>query len=199
VNDTAPRTVERRRRIYDLLELNDQLVTAFDAAMPVATDDAVVVSRTFKPWYGRVMSERDPFYWQHYRDYLAARGWDENAIAALDLNTTRVVERLSDPEREEAYQAKGLVVGYVQSGKTANFTGVAAKAVDAGYRLIIVLTGTTDLLRGQTQRRLDKELAGYENLMRGVDDGDHEALLTVDYAADPARCRRHSASPTSTA
>ena len=40
-----------------------------------------------------------------------------------------------------AYQAKGLVVGYVQSGKTANFTGVIAKAIDAGYRLIIVLTG----------------------------------------------------------
>lgn len=182
---TAPRTVERRRRIYELLKLDDELIAAFDAAMPAATDDAVVVSRDFKPWYGRVMEERDAFYWQHYADYLASRGWNENAIAALDLNTTRIVERLADPERTEAYQAKGLVVGYVQSGKTANFTGVAAKAVDAGYRLIIVLTGTTDLLRGQTQRRLDKELVGFENLMRGVDDDDEEALLTVDYASDP--------------
>ncbi|MCW3045756.1 MAG: sle [Solirubrobacterales bacterium] len=181
----APRTVDRRARIYELLKLDEDLIAAFDAAMPVATDDAVVVSREFKPWYGRVMAERDPFYWQHYGDYLASRGFDENSIAALDLNTTRIVERLSDPEREEAYQAKGLVVGYVQSGKTANFTGVAAKAVDAGYRLIIVLTGTTDLLRGQTQRRLDKELVGFENLMRGVDDDDEEALLTVDYASDP--------------
>jgi hypothetical protein len=88
-------------------------------------------------------------------------------------------------------------VGYVQSGKTANFTGVVAKAVDAGYRLIIVLTGTTDLLRGQTQRRLDKELAGYENLMRGIDKDDHEALLTVDYAADPDwdQFVRHGALP----
>lgn len=194
---TAPRTVERRQRIYALLKLDDASAEAFDAAMPVATDDAVVVSRTFKPWYGRVMAERDPFYWLHYRDYLAKRGWDENAIAALDLNTTRVVERLSDPERDEAYQAKGLVVGYVQSGKTANFTGVVAKAVDAGYRLVIVLTGTTDLLRGQTQRRLDKELAGYENLMRGVNEDDHDALLTVDYAADPDwdQFVRHGALP----
>lgn len=185
IDGTDPRTLERRLRIYDLLKLDDRLAAAFDAAMPAATDDAVVVSRSFKPWYGRVMKERDPFYWQHYADYLASLGWDENSIAALDLNTTRIVERLADPEREEAYQAKGLVVGYVQSGKTANFTGVAARAVDAGYRLIIVLTGTTDLLRGQTQRRLDKELVGFENLMRGVDDDDEEALLTVDYVGDP--------------
>jgi hypothetical protein len=183
--DTGPRTLERRRRVYDLMKIDDSLAAAFDTAMPVATDEAVVVSRDFKPWYGRVMAERDPFYWQHYSEYLAARGWDENAVAALDLNTTRIVERLADPEREDAYQAKGLVVGYVQSGKTANFTGVAAKAVDAGYRLIIVLTGTTDLLRGQTQRRLDKELVGFENLMRGIDDDDEEALLTVDYIGDP--------------
>jgi Z1 domain len=183
--DSKPRTAIRRSLIYDLLKLDDELIDTFNTAMPVASDEAVIVSREFKPWYGRIMAEREPFYWQHYADYLASNRWDENAIAALDLNTTRIVERLADPEREEAYQAKGLVVGYVQSGKTANFTGVVAKAVDAGYRLIIVLTGTTDLLRGQTQRRLDKELVGVENLMRGIDPDDEEALLTVDYRDDP--------------
>ena len=185
IDGTLPRTVERRTRIYDLLDLDGELVASFNAAMPVATDEAVVVSREFKPWYSRVMAAQEPFYWQHYADQLAANRWDEDAIAALDLNTTRIVERLADPERKEAYQAKGLVVGYVQSGKTANFTGVVAKAIDAGYRLIIVLTGTTDLLRGQTQRRLDKELVGVENLMRGIDPDDEEALLTVDYHNDP--------------
>ncbi len=183
--ESAPRTPERREVIYQLLALGHELIDCFDRAMPVAVDDAVVVSREFKPWYGRVMAERDPFYWQHYADHLAGKGWNEDAIAALDLNTTRVVERLADPEREDAYQAKGLVVGYVQSGKTANFTGVLAKAADAGYRLLIVLTGTTDLLRGQTQRRLDKELVGRENLLRGIDDDDEDGLLTVDYYGDP--------------
>lgn len=182
---TLPRTADRRARIYELLELKQELRATFDDAMPVATDEAVVVSREFEPWYGRVMSERTAFYWAHYASYLAGRGWNENAIAALDLNTSRIVERLADPEREEAYQAKGLVVGYVQSGKTANFTGVIAKAVDAGYRLVVVLTGTNNLLRGQTQRRLDKELVGYENLMRGIDDEDEEALETVEYYGDP--------------
>lgn len=183
---TAPRTRERRALIYKLLGLDTPLIDCLETAVPVATDDAVIVSREFKPWYGRVMAERPSFYWQHYADYLStAADWDEAAIAALDLNTTRIVERLGDPERKEAYQAKGLVVGYVQSGKTANFTGVTAKAIDAGYRLIIVLTGTTDLLRGQTQRRIDKELVGYENLMRGIDPEDEEALQSVDYVGDP--------------
>ena len=121
----------------------------------------------------------------------------------LDLNTTRVVERLADPESGTAYQAKGLVVGYVQSGKTANFTGVVAKAIDAGYRLIIVLTGTTDLLRTQTQRRLDKELVGKENLLRGIDPtmrtrcrpSTTTASRTGMRSSNTARCRRRSARP----
>lgn len=185
LGETAPRTAERRDLIYGRLGLDPDLRMCFDRAMPVAVDDTVVVSKEFKPWYGRVMAQRDAFYWQRYADYLAGRGWNEDAIAALDLNTTRVVERLADSEREDVYQAKGLVVGYVQSGKTANFTGVLAKAIDAGYRLLIVLTGTTDLLRGQTQRRLDKELVGRENLLRGIDEDDEDALLSVDYYCDP--------------
>ena len=79
-------------------------------------------------------------------------------------------------------KTKGLVVGHVQSGKTANFTGVIAKAVDAGYRLIIVLTGTVELLRSQTQRRLDMELVGQENILGGIDPGDGDLIAEVDYA-----------------
>src|SRR6185312_3481494 len=90
---------------------------------------------------------------------------------------------LTDPARDEIRPTKGLVVGYVQSGKTANFTGVTAKAIDAGYRLVIIMTGTIELLRSQTQRRLDRELVGTENLTRGLVDG--EAAEEFDYADDP--------------
>lgn len=197
VGETAPRTLDRRALIYQRLEIHSDLAASVDAAIPVASDDAIVISRAFEPWYQRVMAERSPFYWAHYADYLAKRLWQPEAIAALDLNTTRIVERLADPERTSVYQAKGLVVGYVQSGKTANFTGVIAKAVDAGYRLIVVLSGTTNLLRAQTQRRLDKELVGYENLMRGIDETDEDALATVDYIDDPdwSQFVRHDALP----
>ena len=125
--------------------------------------------------------------------------WFPNQSVPWHDATDRIVERLSDPSRAEAYQAKGLVVGHVQSGKTANFTGVLAKAIDAGYRLIIVLTGTTDLLRAQTQRRLDMELVGVENILRGIDPTDHEALDSVDYQDDPdwlnGRFVRHGLRP----
>ena len=50
------------------------------------------------------------------------------------------------------------MVGYVQSGKTANMTAVMAKAVDAGYKFIIVLAGLTNSLRKQTQVRLEGDL-----------------------------------------
>src|ERR1035438_5262728 len=127
VAETEPRTLERRNLIYRLLGIGQDLVDCFDSATPPATDTTVVVSHVSKPWYGRVMAERTPFYWEHYADYLASKRWDPDAIASLGLNTQRIVERLGDPERIDAYQAKGLVVGYVQSGKTANFTGVIAR------------------------------------------------------------------------
>src|SRR5581483_12377082 len=94
-----------------------------------------------------------------------------------------IVEHLADPTAQYIYQSKGLVVGYVQSGKTANFTGVIAKAIDAGYRLVIVLGGTLNLLRAQTQRRLDMELVGRENILRGAPE------YECEYAADPAWAR----------
>ncbi|MGR6999434.1 DNA mismatch endonuclease Vsr [Yinghuangia aomiensis] len=120
-------------------------------------------------------------------------------MAALDEATTRVLERLADPAAAEAYQSKGLVVGYVQSGKTANFTGVVAKAMDAGYRLVIVLGGTLNLLRGQTQRRLDMELVGEENILRGRDRDDPAVWEDLDYGDDrdwhEGRFLRHGCLP----
>ncbi len=76
-----------------------------------------------------------------------------------------MLSRLSDPTSKEIYPVKGLVMGYVQSGKTAHFSALIAKAADAGYRLIIVLAGTLDILRQQTQRRLDMEIIGRELLL----------------------------------
>ena len=94
------------------------------------------------------------------------------------------MERLSDPIRAEIKPTKGLVVGYVQSGKTANFTGVIAKAIDAGYRLVIVMTGTIEILRAQTQRRIDMELMGVENMLAGQDSNDPEVAKGLDYQQD---------------
>jgi hypothetical protein len=184
--NTDPNTDKRREIIVRLLQVDDMTAKLFAEHFPVVHRDGdIVIADSWVPWYtDRLRQERD-FYWHSYRKLLGRKRWDPEAIASLDVATNEVIERLSDPTRSEAYQAKGLVVGYVQSGKTANFTGVVAKAIDAGYRLVIVLTGTTDLLRGQTQRRLDMELVGVENVLRGVDPNDQRALDDVDYQDDP--------------
>ena len=52
----------------------------------------------------------------------------------------------------------GLVVGYVQSGKTLSFTTVAALARDNNYQMIIVIAGTSLNLLGQSTNRLEEDL-----------------------------------------
>jgi len=96
-------------------------------------------------------------FWPAYNNFLRTSGWDQEAISSLDASSTKVVSLLAHPG-EGQIRTRGLVVGYVQSGKTANFTGVITKAADVGYRLFIVLSGLNNNLRNQTQLRLEKDI-----------------------------------------
>ena len=58
------------------------------------------------------------------------------------------------------------MVGQVQSGKTANYTGLACKAADAGYKLIVIVAGVHNNLRNQTQRRIDEGFVGSDSTQR---------------------------------
>ncbi|WP_166844725.1 Z1 domain-containing protein [Isoptericola sp. BMS4] len=181
---TEPRTAERRALVLELLELGDEARAAVDAAYPLDLGAVVIAGdkpEDWDPWYTDAIAAERSFYWAGYRRVLE-RKMSGDAVNELDRVTHEVVRRLADPTRREPYQSKGLVVGHVQSGKTANFTGVVAKAVDAGYRLVIVLTGTIELLRGQTQRRIDMELVGEENILGGRDKNDPDQVRDIDYA-----------------
>jgi hypothetical protein len=183
---TKPRTDERRALVVKSLGLDNETAAKLAEEFPVLKGDGVtVIEGSWDPWYTPEVRLTRSFYWEHYIDYLRLqRGWGAEAIASLDEATTNVMERVTDPSRAEPGQTKGLVVGYVQSGKTANFTGVIAKAIDAGYRLIIVMTGTTNLLREQTQRRIDRDVVGRENVLRGTDESDPTAQQSIDYLED---------------
>lgn len=185
--DTEPNTPERRKLIYTLLGLDTDQGKILDRALPpYAAEQPVVIAAEHERWYTPEI-EANGFYWKAYRQYLASvGGWKEEALLALDASTRSVIERLSNPSREDAFQSKGLVVGYVQSGKTANFTGVVARAADAGYRLIVVLAGTTELLRKQTQRRLDKEMIGREFLDDDYED-DRELDSFISHDTRPSQ------------
>lgn len=97
-------------------------------------------------------------HWLHYKNHLTKhKKWKKSHINSLDALSTEIVSYLANP-RGESRTVKGLVVGHIQSGKTANIMAVVAKAVDAGYNNIIIMTGRSELLRKQTQDRFNREL-----------------------------------------
>lgn len=108
--------------------------------------------------------DRDDWhYWPTLRRYLlGVKNRPKDVVGSLDDASDKVLRQLRPPSTPE-FDVRGLVLGYVQSGKTANFAAVIAKAVDAGYRLVVVMSGIDNGLRRQTQIRLSKELTGYSH------------------------------------
>ncbi len=102
---------------------------------------------------------------------LNERRWRREVIEGLGTTSEELVCRFPEPAPGNAFQARGLVVGHIQSGKTATMAALIARAADQGYRLFIVLAGLIDDLRAQTQRRLDQEITG------ASDDWQHDAPL----------------------
>jgi hypothetical protein len=105
--------------------------------------------------------KKDWHYWRRYRDYLEAK-LSDTVVEGLNDATDDILALLEDPHRTDAWDRRGLVVGHVQSGKTSNYSGLICKAADAGYKIIIVLAGTHNNLRSQTQMRLEEGFLGYE-------------------------------------
>lgn len=101
------------------------------------------------------------YYWPTLRQYLLTKKeWSNPSVQSLDKETDRILGLLAPPNSEAAFDKKGLVLGFVQSGKTSNYAALIAKAADSGYRLIIVLSGIDNGLRLQTHHRLKSELIG---------------------------------------
>ncbi|MEE9569691.1 MAG: Z1 domain-containing protein [Candidatus Binatia bacterium] len=144
--------VEFRERIRETLA-QEEIITLEPARFLLAT--------TRRDEWLRQHDRSDWYYWPRLRDHLlGVKGWSMVSVRSIDEITDRVLGQLASPEAEQ-FDIRGLVLGYVQSGKTSNFTALVAKAADVGYRLIIVLSGIDNGLRRQTQIRLKQELVGY--------------------------------------
>lgn len=113
-----------------------------------------------KKWYSPEMVSGS-FFWTRYRQYLSQiKGWPMESIEAIDDTTNEIMKSLGNPKSNQPFDKRGIVLGFVQSGKTANFTGLINKAYDVGYKLVIVLSGIHNDLRAQTQIRLNQEVIG---------------------------------------
>lgn len=115
-----------------------------------------------QPWLAREKEHIKWRFWTRYRDYLQFdRRLAANTVDQLGDLTDDILDRLGNPRDREPFDRRGMVVGQVQSGKTANYTGLITKAADAGYKLIVVLAGIHSSLRSQTQERIDEGFVGY--------------------------------------
>lgn len=138
-------------QLADMEREYDRLVETIEKGKPGG-----VVPPGIESWYAGPLAQDKN--WGALRKYLQNdMGWKAPTIDPVDGASTKVVAYTPKPSQTE-WTAKGLVVGYVQSGKTTNFTAVIAKAADVRYRLIIVLSGIHNGLRRQTQERLATQL-----------------------------------------
>jgi hypothetical protein len=103
-------------------------------------------------------------FWSRYEMFLEhEKKLPRPVVDSIGKLTDEILSRLEDPERMPPWDCRGMVVGSVQSGKTANYCALICKAIDAGYRLVVVMAGMHNNLRSQTQYRLDEGVLGRDS------------------------------------
>ena len=114
-------------------------------------------------WYSNENID-NPYFWNKYKALLLANpSFNIKSINLLDEDTLpNIMNCLGNPN--DKFEGKrfrrGLIIGDVQSGKTATYSGLICKAADAGYKVVILLAGITESLRQQTQERIDESIIG---------------------------------------
>lgn len=127
-------------------------------------------------------------YSEAYEKLLEQEGWAGGVVQSLSDVTHRILGHLQNPGDPDSWDRRGLVIGHVQSGKTANYLGLVCRAADAGYKFIIIVAGIHNNLRSQTQGRVDAGFVGRSSDPSGqrevigvgtlVDDFPHPVTLT---------------------
>lgn len=137
----------------------EEAMIAVDTRMGAGVSLVDVEAEHDEEW----VRKRDDIPWTYsdaYEAFLKQERWHPNVVQSLSDVGTRILGHLQDPKSEGEWDRRGLVIGHVQSGKTANYMGLIAKAADAGYKFIIVIAGIHNNLRKQTQERIDEGFVG---------------------------------------
>lgn len=140
-----------------VVELQSKLAVRMDRG-------AFVKEKNHVSWYYAAKSSIKPLFWKRYSTFLFKNaGFNSDVINSIDAETDEMMDLLSDPSQKVSFQRRGLVIGDVQSGKTSTYLALMNKAADAGYHIIILLTGTIEKLRRQTQGRTDEGFVGLDS------------------------------------
>ena len=173
-NRQGPTGEDIRKLIGDLRQLSifdgvteddaERLAKLFEERVSITQHlGSILIERDHQPWLDTARARIDPYYWSRYRQHLIQEGFPTAAVTTLDEVTERVLGLMQDPLRDGSWDRRGMVVGHVQSGKTANYAGLICKAADSGYKLIVVIAGVHNNLRSQTQRRIDEGFVGRDS------------------------------------
>lgn len=139
-----------------------------------------------RPWLSSRRAEIDWRFWNRYKIFLLQRQrLGPVAIENIEKVADEVLGRIEDPSREGSWDRRGLVMGNVQSGKTAAYNGLICKAADVGYKVIIVLAGLHNNLRSQTQIRLDEGFLGYKAVPPGQEGASFEPTGVAEFGPAP--------------
>lgn len=125
-----------------------------------------------RKWYTEDMEAGriTPRFWNRYANYLIdSKGFAASVVEKLGSDTldSKIMNFLADPHGPACYPKRGMIIGDVQSGKTSTYIGLINKAADAGYKVFIILTGTIESLRQQTQERVDEGFVGIDMSVKG--------------------------------
>lgn len=143
----------------------DEIIAELQTRLAVKMDrGAVVKEKNHVSWYYAAKGQIDDKFWTRYSTYLSKEaGFNAEVIHSIDVATDEMMDLLSNPNIDTAFQRRGLVIGDVQSGKTSTYLALMNKAADAGYHIVILLTGTIEKLRRQTQGRTDEGFVGLDS------------------------------------
>ena len=142
----------------------EKLARKFETIHGVSMNIGTILQdEEFEPWLEKERPDIDNYYWDRYRKLLVQKGFSAQVLGAFDSVTDTILGHLENPRKEGNWKRRGMVVGHVQSGKTANYSGVICKAADAGYKVIIVIAGIHNNLRNQTQVRIDEGFIGCDS------------------------------------
>lgn len=138
------------------------------------------------PWVADIKSSIKWEYWDAYVKQLRADGLPSSVVMVLDEDTDNILTECGNPHEAGPWRSQGLVMGDVQSGKTANYCGLVSKAADAGYKIIVLLTGMIEDLRAQSQERLDEGFVGRDSrdLLNGRQSGEVVGAGRFRFATD---------------
>lgn len=142
------------------LHLRDHVLKYFSPPLQITPPDLITDTIQRIPRCNPDIDSMQQYFGAFQGFLIDTRRWPKSTVGTLAETSLDLIKQLPKPDAAESFKAYGLVLGYIQSGKTANMAALISRAADEGYKLFIVLAGLWKDLRAQTQRRFDQEITG---------------------------------------